>query len=57
MNVVQATAENYSSMAQDVKFKRRTEIEFINGYLVRHGERLDIITTENKKLVADISKI
>lgn len=50
MAVVTATANNYSSMAQDVKFKRQTEIDFINGYIVREGKRLEINMTENEKL-------
>lgn len=29
------TAENYSSMYQDIKHHRKTEIEYINGYITR----------------------
>lgn len=50
MDVVIATAENYSSMAQDVKFKRQTEIDFINGYIVREGKKLGINMAENEKM-------
>ncbi|WP_246840628.1 2-dehydropantoate 2-reductase [Lacimicrobium sp. SS2-24] len=38
-DVIQATAENYSSMHQDIRHKRRTEVDYINGYLVTQGQR------------------
>lgn len=57
MSVVIATAENYSSMAQDVKFKRRTEIDFINGYVVREGKKLGFEMIENEKLWNSINAL
>jgi len=57
MTVVIATAENYSSMAQDVKFKRQTEIDFINGFIVREGKKLGIDMTENEKLWNSINNL
>ena len=47
MEVAKATADNYSSMAQDIKYQRRTEIEFINGYLISKGRQLGIDLIEN----------
>lgn len=57
MDVATATSNNYSSMAQDVKFKRHTEIDFINGYIVKQGEALDINVSENKRLLNTISSL
>lgn len=57
MRVVIATADNYSSMAQDVKFKRETEIDFINGYIVREGQKLGFEMIENKKLWNSINAL
>ena len=54
MAVAKATANNYSSMAQDVKYQRRTEIEFINGYLISKSHQLGINLIENSKLVATL---
>jgi 2-dehydropantoate 2-reductase len=39
-NVLERTAENRSSMLQDLEAARRTEIEEINGAVVRAAERL-----------------
>lgn len=51
LRVAEATAENVSSMLQDVRAKRRTEIDVINGAIVREGERLGVETPVNKLLV------
>jgi 2-dehydropantoate 2-reductase len=49
--VCEATAANVSSMLQDVLRKRRTEIDFINGVIVRQGQELGIPTPVNSLLV------
>jgi 2-dehydropantoate 2-reductase len=49
--VCEATATNVSSMLQDVLRKRRTEIDFINGVIVRQGQELGIPTPVNSLLV------
>lgn len=41
-----------SSTAQDVARGRRSEIDYINGYVVREGERLGIATPVNRVLHA-----
>jgi len=48
--VCRLTAENKSSMFQDVLNKRKTEIEMINGAIVREGEKEGIDTPVNKVL-------
>lgn len=45
-----ATAKNRSSMLQDVLNKKRTEIEAINGAVVKEGETLGIATPVNEVL-------
>jgi 2-dehydropantoate 2-reductase len=49
-SVCKATAGNVSSMLQDVLRKKRTEIEFINGAIVRQGKSLGIPTPVNEVL-------
>ncbi len=48
--VCEATAVNVSSMLQDVLRKKRTEIDFINGVIVRQGQELGIPTPVNSVL-------
>lgn len=48
--VCQATARNRCSMGQDVDNGRRTEIDFINGAIVREGKALGIPTPVNTTL-------
>lgn len=49
--VCEATGSNISSMLQDVLRKKRTEIDFINGVVVRLGQELGIPTPANSMLV------
>lgn len=48
--VCKATAKNVSSMLQDVLNKRKTEIDFINGAIVRQGASYNIPTPANEML-------
>jgi len=49
--VCEATATNVSSMLQDVLRKKQTEIDFINGVIVRLGQELGIPVPVNAILV------
>ena len=49
--VCEATASNISSMLQDVLAKRRTEVEYINGFIVRQGQELGIPVPVNVVLL------
>ena len=55
--VCQKTEGNISSMLQDVIAQRPTEIEFLNGAIVREGERLGINTPTNNILLHLIHSI
>ena len=55
--VCEATASNVCSMLQDVLKKRRTEIDFINGVVVRFGKELGIPAPVNTILVDLIKTI
>jgi 2-dehydropantoate 2-reductase len=52
LEVCSATSGNVSSMLQDVLNKRPTEIDFINGAVVREGQALGIPTPINRTLTS-----
>jgi len=49
--VCEGTSDNLSSMLQDILRKKRTEIDFINGVIVRLGQELGISVPVNKFLL------
>jgi len=55
--VCEATGDNQSSMLQDILRKKRTEIDFINGVIVRLGQELGINVPTNKFLLDLIKTI
>lgn len=55
--VIAQTAENISSMHQDILKGNPTEIDFINGYLVQEAQKLGIDTPINKSLVQKIKAL
>ncbi|RLG83467.1 MAG: 2-dehydropantoate 2-reductase [Thermoprotei archaeon] len=54
LNVAKKTGENYSSMLQDIVNNRETEIDYINGVIVKKGKELGIETPINTLLVSII---
>ena len=46
-----------SSMASDIAQHRRTEIDFINGYIVEMGHRMGIKTPANQYLTSQVKEI
>ncbi|UQZ90273.1 2-dehydropantoate 2-reductase [Deltaproteobacteria bacterium Smac51] len=55
--VIRDTAPNRSSMLQDVSVKRKTEVDVINGAIVREGKALGIPTPVNQTLTSLISVV
>ncbi|MBD1555699.1 2-dehydropantoate 2-reductase [Vibrio sp. S9_S30] len=55
--VIHATAKNHSSMQQDVFHQRKTEIEFITGYLIQVAARHRIPVPANQALLDAILTI
>ncbi|MDM3733682.1 2-dehydropantoate 2-reductase, partial [Proteus mirabilis] len=47
---------NYSSMYQDVKYQRHTEIDYITVYLLRRASEQGLVLPENKRLFQFIKK-
>lgn len=50
LRVAEATADNVSSMAQDLIRCRRTEIDYINGKVIERGEEAGVSTPVNRVL-------
>ncbi|KKY90743.1 2-dehydropantoate 2-reductase [Enterobacter cloacae] len=48
--VIETTAENISSMLQDVRAQRHTEIDYITGYLLKRARAHGISVPENARL-------
>jgi 2-dehydropantoate 2-reductase len=57
LDVAKKTAKNTSSMLQDVRAGRETEIDYINGYIVKRGKQAGISCTNNEKLVNMIKEV
>lgn len=55
--VARATGENLSSMLQDVRHRRQTEIEQITGYLCQQARRYGVATPCNDALLQQIRTI
>ena len=54
--VIEATRENRCSMGQDLDYKRRTEIDAINGAIVREAECMGIAVPYNQ-MITDLIKV
>ncbi|WP_345873659.1 2-dehydropantoate 2-reductase [Shewanella algae] len=55
--VIRLTAANSSSMYQDLKHGRKTEIDYINGYLQQHAEQYGLTLPINSELLAQIKAL
>jgi 2-dehydropantoate 2-reductase len=55
--VARRTAINRSSMLQDVERGAPTEIEALNGAVVREAERLGVAVPVNRHLLAEIRRL
>ena len=51
LRVAEKTSKNVSSMLQDARGGRATEIDYINGYIVERGQQLGIECVCNRALV------
>lgn len=54
--VIASTAQNVSSMLQDVRAQRRTEIDYITGYLLQRARAQGIAVPENTRLYEQIKR-
>ncbi|MEN8188400.1 MAG: 2-dehydropantoate 2-reductase [Thermodesulfobacteriota bacterium] len=57
LSVCRSTARNISSMLQDVRSHRQTEIEAISGALIREAQNIGIQTPYNDKVYREVKAI
>ncbi len=57
LGICESTAGNINSMFQDIKAGRRTEMDFINGAVVREGEALGVNVKVNETLALMIKAL
>jgi 2-dehydropantoate 2-reductase len=48
--VIESTAENISSMLQDIRAQRHTEIDYITGFLLKRARAHGLAVPENARL-------
>ncbi|TVY89870.1 putative 2-dehydropantoate 2-reductase [Lachnellula willkommii] len=56
LDVAEKTAANTSSMLQDFRAGRETEVGYINGYIVKRGKELGINVGNNERIVEMVQK-
>jgi len=56
-DTARVSAEQRPSMGQDMVKGRRTEIEYLNGYVVREGEKLGLACRANAALTDIVKKV
>ncbi|TVY49252.1 Ketoisovalerate reductase [Lachnellula occidentalis] len=56
LDVAEKTASNTSSMLQDFRAGRETEVGYINGYIVKRGKELGINVGNNDRIVEMVQK-
>lgn len=56
-HVISATSENYSSMNRDCFYQRKTEIDYITGYLLQKAEQHGISVPTNQMLYNQIKQL
>ena len=57
LNVALMTAKNCSSMRSDILQQRRTEIDYINGYIVSLSKKAGIAVPENERLLQEVKAL
>ncbi|CAL1329325.1 2-dehydropantoate 2-reductase [Candidatus Providencia siddallii] len=56
-DTINKTTNNYSSMLQDIKNNKKTEIDYITGYIIKQAKKYNIKTPKNNYLYYFIKKI
>jgi 2-dehydropantoate 2-reductase len=54
--VIDTTAANHSSMLQDIRTQRHTEIDYITGYVIRRGRKHGLTLPVNSHLFDTVKR-
>ncbi|MRT02218.1 2-dehydropantoate 2-reductase [Ewingella americana] len=54
--VIDTTAANHSSMLQDIRTQRHTEIDYITGYVIRRGRKHGLTLPVNSRLFDTVKR-
>ncbi|MEH6559085.1 MAG: 2-dehydropantoate 2-reductase [Oceanicoccus sp.] len=57
LHTITTTGKNYSSMYQDIHQNRKTEIDYINGYLIERARQLGVSCPENIRIVKAVKAL
>lgn len=57
VSIATLTAENYSSMLQDIQKKRPTEIEQITGFLCKQADKSGTDAPQNRRLLQQVQQL
>jgi 2-dehydropantoate 2-reductase len=57
LHTIATTANNYSSMYQDIHQNQKTEIDYINGYLIERALQIRISCPENIRVVKAVKAL
>lgn len=57
LQVADRTAQNFSSMHQDIVHHRKTEIDYITGYLLQQAEKQGLDLPENRELYFKVKEL
>lgn len=57
LQVVECTAQNYSSMQQDLAHHRKTEVDYITGYLLQQAEKQGIDLPQHRELYQQVKAL
>jgi 2-dehydropantoate 2-reductase len=57
LQVASSTANNFSSMQQDIHHQRTSEINYINGYVVKQAAKHGIACPHNQHLLQQIQRL
>ncbi|ATZ73875.1 2-dehydropantoate 2-reductase [Idiomarina sp. X4] len=55
--VAEETRDNESSMLQDIRYKRRTEIDYLTGYIIKRAKKAGLKTPAHEKLMNDFIRL